>query len=318
MGRFIFNAAPPGGGQKAGRDMLILISDAFGPSLPDKLARFGEVTTDKDRLAEADVVLVRSKTKCTREYIDSAPCLKLIIRGGVGMDNIDIPYATNRGIKCINTPEASTTAVAELAFCMMIALPNRVTRCDASMREGKWLKKELKRTELQGKTLGILGLGRIGLALAVRARAFQMNVLGWHPDIHFTDFAEIRDTMEEVVSESDFISLHMPLLTQTAGLIDKKALEQFKDGAFLINTARAGIIVEDDVIAALERGKLGGYATDVWPSDPPTDTKLFKAPNTLLSPHIGASTFENMDRIATIVERVLDEFVASELEAVPA
>ncbi|MCP3902709.1 MAG: hydroxyacid dehydrogenase [Planctomycetes bacterium] len=291
--------------------MLILISDAFGPSLPDKLARFGEVTSDKNRLAEAEVVLVRSKTKCTKEYIESAPKLKLIIRGGVGMDNIDIPFATSRGIKCINTPDASTTAVAELAFALMIALPNNVTKADASMRQGQWLKKELKRTELQGKTLGILGLGRIGLALAVRARAFQMQVLGWHPDTHFTDFAEIRPTMEEVIRESDFISLHMPLLTQTKGLINKNTLAMFKDGAYLINTARAGIVVEDDLIAALESGKLAGYATDVWVSDPPGESKLFTAPNAILSPHIGASTGENMGRIATIAERVLEEFVAS-------
>ena len=168
------------------------------------------------------------------------------------------------------------------------------------MREGQWLKKELKRTELQGKTLGILGLGRIGLALAVRARAFQMHVLGWHPDSHFTDFAEIRPTMEEVLRESDFVSLHMPLLTETGGLINKQTLNYFKNGAYLITTARAGIIVEDDVIAALESGKLGGYATDVWLTDPPTTSPLFDAPNTLFTPHIGASTAENMTRISVV------------------
>jgi D-3-phosphoglycerate dehydrogenase len=301
--------------------MLILISDAFGPGLPDRLARFGEVTTDHDRLAEAHVVLVRSKTKCTREYIESAPNLKLIVRGGVGMDNIDIPFATSKGIRCVNTPEASTTAVAELAFALMIALPNHVTTADASMREGKWLKKELKRTELMGKTLGILGLGRIGLALAVRARAFQMRVLGWHPDIHFTDFAQIRPTMEEVIAESDFISLHMPLLTETDGLINRNTLQLFKDGAYLINTARAGIVVEKDLVEALKSGKLGGYATDVWLKDPPERSVLFDAPNTLFCPHFGGSTRENMDRIATIVERVIDDFVATKgtvTEAVPA
>ena len=116
--------------------MLIFISDAFGPDLPDRLSRFGEVTVDHDRLPQAEIVLVRSKTKCTKEWIDSAPNLKLIIRGGVGMDNIDIPYAESKGIRCVNTPDASTTAVAELAFAMMIALPNHITRGDASMREG--------------------------------------------------------------------------------------------------------------------------------------------------------------------------------------
>jgi len=291
--------------------MLILISDAFGPEMPDRLARFGEITTDKDRVPEADVVLIRSKTKCTREYIESAPNLKLIIRGGVGMDNVDIPFAATRGIRCMNTPEASTTAVAELAFALMIALPNHITKADASLREGKWLKKELKRTELQGKTLGILGLGRIGLALAVRARTFQMQVLGWHPDSHFTDFAEIRPTMEDVLRESDFVSMHMPVVPETKGLINRETLSLFKDGAYLINTARAGLVVEDDLIAALESGKLGGYATDVWTTDPPRDSKLLDAPNTLFTPHFGGSTRENMDRIATIVERVLEDFVAA-------
>ena len=290
--------------------MKILISDAFDPGLADKLARFGEVFTDKDRLPEADVVLVRSKTKCTQEYIDGAANLKLIIRGGVGMDNIDIPYAESKGIRCVNTPDASTTAVAELAFALMIALPNHITTGDASMRRGQWLKKELKRTELQGKTLGILGLGRIGLALAARARAFQMKVLGWHPDAYFTDFAEICPTMEEVLGGSDFISLHMPQVPATQGLINKQTLGHFKDGAFLINTARGKIVVEQDVVEALQSGKLGGYATDVWYSDPPEGSPLLAAPNTIFTPHIGASTKENMGRIAIIAERVIEDYLA--------
>jgi D-3-phosphoglycerate dehydrogenase len=290
--------------------MLILISDAFGPDLPERLARFGEVTFDQERLAEAEIVLVRSKTKCTKAYLDAAPKLKLIVRGGVGMDNIDIPRAESKGIRCVNTPDASTTAVAELAFALMIALPNHITKGDASMREGKWLKKELKRSELTGKTLGILGLGRIGLALAVRARAFQMRVLGWHPDAFFTDFAEIRTTMAEVLRSSDYVSLHMPLVPETTGLINKKTLDHFKHGAYLINTARGKIVVEADIADALRRGKLAGYATDVWYSDPPEDSPLFRAPNTIFTPHIGASTGENMGRIATIVERVIEDFLA--------
>lgn len=295
--------------------MLILISDAFGPDLPDKLARFGEVTTDKDRLHEAEVVLVRSKTKCTPEYIDAAPNLGLIVRGGVGMDNIDIPYAEARGIRCVNTPDASTTAVAELAFAMMIALPNHITKGDQSMREGQWLKKELKRTELSGKTLGILGLGRIGLALAARARAFQMKVLGWHPDVYFTDFAEICPTLEDVLPQSDFVSLHMPLVTDTNHLINTETLELFKDGAYLINTARGKIIMERDVVAALKSGKLAGYATDVWDTDPPENSPLFDAPNTLFLPHIGASSRENMGRIAHIAERVIEQYVTDRVPA---
>ncbi len=291
--------------------MLILISDAFGPELPKMLAPHGEVTDDKGRLAEANVVLVRSKTKCTKEYIDSAPNLGLIIRGGVGMDNIDIPYAESKGIHVTNTADASTTAVAELAFALMIALPNHVTKGDASMREGQWIKKQLKRSELHGKTLGILGMGRIGLALATRARAFQMKVLGWHADVYFTDFAEIRPSMEDVLSCSDYVSMHMPLVPSTNGIINKDTLGHFKDGAYLINTGRGKCVVEKDVVAALESGKLAGFATDVWYSDPPENSPLLGAPNTVFTPHIGASSKENMGRIAIIAERVISAFVAS-------
>ena len=154
--------------------MKILISDAFDPSLPERLTAFGEVTDDKSQLPEADIVLVRSKTKCTKEYIDGAPKLKLIIRGGVGLDNVDLEYAQSKGIEVRNTPEASSVAVAELTFALMLAVPNRIVEAHTSMAESKWLKKELKRTELMGKTLGLIGVGRIGTVVANRARAFGM------------------------------------------------------------------------------------------------------------------------------------------------
>lgn len=295
--------------------MLILISDAFDPSLPDQLARFGEVTEDKDRLPEAAVVLVRSKTKVRTDYLDSAPNLKLVVRGGVGLDNVDLVSAQKRGIIVRNTAEASTTAVAELAFALMLGITSHLGRADASMREGKWLKKELKRTELYGKTLGIVGLGRIGLALAARARAFNMRVLGWHPDVNFTDFAEIKGDLNAMLGESDYVSLHTPLVSDTRELINKDRLHFFKDGAILVNTARAAVIVEQDVVEALTSGKLGGYATDVWPSDPPANSTLLHAPNTLFTPHIGASTRENMLRIGVMIERLLDDFVAGKLKA---
>jgi D-3-phosphoglycerate dehydrogenase len=226
------------------------------------------------------------------------------------MDNIDIPHARSKGIQCINTPDASSTAVAELAFTLMIALASKVTVADASMREGKWLKKELKRCELHGKTLGIMGLGRIGLCLAARARAFQMKVLGWHPDVYFTDVAAICQELDDVLSQADYISLHMPLVPETEGLINKQILAKFKDGACLINTARGKIIVEEDVAEALKSGKLGGYATDVWYSDPPGESALFDGPNTVFMPHVGASTPENMGRIAVIIEREIEKYLA--------
>ena len=288
--------------------MLILISDAFDESLPSTLAKYGEVTDDKGRLADTEIVLIRSKTKVTKEYIDSARNLKMVIRGGVGLDNVDQVYAREKGIIVWNTADASTTAVAELAFALMIALPNHLTRADSTMREGKWLKKELKRTELHSKTLGILGLGRIGLALAQRARAFHMRVLGWHPDVYFTDLAEICETIEEVLPQSDFVSLHMPLLPDTRGLINKDTLKLFKDGAYLINTGRGKCVVEEDVVEALKSGKLSGFATDVWYSDPPVNSPLLDAPNTIFAPHIGASSKENMKRIGIIIDRLISDY----------
>jgi D-3-phosphoglycerate dehydrogenase len=290
--------------------MLILISDAFDPGLPKVLSKYGEVTEDKSRAGEAEIILVRSKTKVNAEYLAAAHHLKMVIRGGVGLDNIDLPCAAERGVIVRNTADASTTAVAELAFGLMISLANNVVTSTIATREGKWLKKEVKRVELYGKTLGILGLGRIGIALASRASAFKMRVMGWHPDVNFTDFAEIHPHMTDVLRESDFVSMHMPLLDETRGLINKKTLEHFKDGAFLINTARGKLIVEQDVVDALKSGKLRGYATDVYMSDPPPpDSPILSAPNTILMPHVGAETKENLLRIGIVVDRLIGEYI---------
>ena len=288
--------------------MLILISDAFDESLPKVLAKYGEVTTDKNRMSEAEIILVRSKTKVSQEYLDNAKNLKLIIRGGVGLDNIDVAYAEKKGIKVHNTADASTTAVAELTFAMMIALPNHLIKAHNSMKEGKWLKSELERTELMGKTLGILGMGRIGTALAVRAQSFGMKVLAWKPLVYFSDFAVIVNELQDVLEHSDFLTMHMPIVESTKGIINKQTLSQMKKGAYLINTGRGECVVENDIVAALQSGQLGGYATDVWYSDPPVNSPLINAPNTLLLPHLGASTAENMIRIGEVVEKIILEY----------
>ena len=159
--------------------MLILISDAFDNSMPDTLTKFGEVTDDKSRIAEAEVVLIRSKTKVTKEYIDSAQNLKLVIRGGVGLDNVDREYASKRGIAVHNTSAASAIAVAECAFTLMIGITNHIGRADSSMRNGKWIKKELKRTELYRKTLGIIGLGVIGKTVVKLVKGFNFNIMAF-------------------------------------------------------------------------------------------------------------------------------------------
>jgi D-3-phosphoglycerate dehydrogenase len=290
----------------------MLISDAFGATLPGKLERFGEVTDDKSRASEAEVVLIRSKTKVTKEYIDGAPKLKLVIRGGVGLDNVDREYAKTKGIQVFNTADASTVAVAEVAFALMIGITNHVGRADSSMRAGKWLKKELGRTELMGKTVAVLGMGRIGSALGERAKAFGMKVIGYDPFVKSSDVAEMKTDLDAALGEADYVSMHMPLTDDTKGLINSERIAKFKDGAWLINTGRGKCIVEEDIVAALDSGKLSGYATDVWYSDPPdADCPLLKCEKTLLMPHLGASSKENMIRIGEICEKLIEEYSAS-------
>lgn len=289
--------------------MLILICDAFDPSLPEKLRRFGEVTEDANRLPEAEVALVRSKTKCTAEWMAQARKLKLIIRGGVGMDNIDLEAAKARGIKAVNTPRASSVAVAELTMAFMLALPNRLVEAHNSTKEGKFLKKELKRTELFGKTLGLVGIGNIGHEVAVRARAFGMRVLAYDPYVKQSQSAILVASLKELLPQADYVSLHVPLTEETKGLINKQTLALMKDGAYLINTGRGKCVVEEDVAEALRSGKLAGYATDVYSSEPPEPgNPLLSAPNTLLTPHIGASSKENLLRIGEEVIKLLEEY----------
>jgi D-3-phosphoglycerate dehydrogenase len=292
--------------------MLILISDAFDAALPERLKKYGDVTDDRGRLAEAEVVLIRSKTKVTGEYIDSAPKLKLVIRGGVGLDNVDIPHAKSKGIQVYNTADASTIAVAELAFALMIALPNRIIEADRTMRQQTWAKKELKRTELFGKTLGILGLGRIGSALASRAKAFGMRVIAFDPYVYFSDSAEVLTDLDQVLAQSDYLSMHMPLTDETRGMINKAGIAKMKDGVRIINTGRGKCVIEEDLAEALTSGKVGGYATDVWYSDPPDwNSPLLSAPNCIFAPHIAASTKENMGRIGVMVDALIGQYVAA-------
>jgi len=289
--------------------MKILISDAFDPSLPAKLAAFGEVTDDKALVPEVDVVLVRSKTKCRREYIDNAKKLRLIIRGGVGLDNIDVDYARSKGIQVFNTAEASAVAVAELAFALMIAVPTRLVEGHVSMKDRQWRKKELKRTELMGKTLGLIGAGNIGTELARRAIGFGMRVIAFDPLIKGHELLDLV-TLEELFEESEYISIHVPLTDETRGMINAEAMAQMKDGVVIINSARGGCVNEGDIAEALKSGKVRAYATDVWLSDPPDPTcPLYDAPNVVMTPHLGASSGENMLRIGDVVVRILEDFV---------
>jgi len=290
--------------------MLILISDAFDSSLPDKLKTFGEVTTDTERLSEADVVLVRSKTKCTREYIDSAPKLKLIIRGGVGIDNIDKEYAESKGIQVRNTPKASSIAVAELAFALMLSIPNHIVVGHNSMQKGEWLKKKLKRTELYGKTLCLVGIGNIATEVAKRAAAFGMKVVAYDKFVSESEWAEMKPSLKEAVKDADYISLHLPLNQSTERIINEDLISAFNNNRVIINTGRGPTVNAHDIKAALESGAVRFFATDVWPSDSPaSDDPILNAPNTLTTPHIGASTVENLLRIGDEAYSIIKEAV---------
>lgn len=284
--------------------MLILLADAFQADLPGRLQPFGEVTQDHARVAEAEIIIVRSKTKVDKAMIDKAPRLKFVIRGGVGVDTIDVPYAESKGIVVVNTPEASSVAVAELAFAMMVAMPARIAEADASMKQGKWLKKEMERTELLGKTLGLIGIGRIARELSVRARAFGMRVIAYDKYVEKSDAAEMM-SLDKVYAQADYISLHTPLTDETRGMINANAIAKMKNGVRIINTCRGQVIVEADVAAALASGRLAGYAADVYEKEPPEGSPLMSAPHTVFTPHIGASTEENLARLGdSIVNRV--------------
>jgi D-3-phosphoglycerate dehydrogenase len=284
--------------------MVILLADAFASDLPGRLQPFGELTTDLNRVGEAEVIIVRSKTKVDKAMIDRAPKLKYIIRGGVGVDTIDVDYAKQKGIAVDNTPEASSLAVAELAFAMMLAMPNHIVEADVSMKQGKWLKKELERTELGGRTLGLVGMGRIARELAVRAKAFGMKVVAYDKYVPSSDLARMT-SLDEVYASSDYISLHVPLTDETRGMINSSSIAKMKKGARLINTCRGQVVKTDEVAAALKDGRLGGYATDVYEKEPPEGSPLLTTPNVLLTPHIGASSEENLLRLGdSIVDRM--------------
>ena len=278
--------------------MLILISDAFDRSLPDKLSVFGEVTDDTTRLPEADVILVRSKTKCTKEYIDQAKKCRLIIRGGVGMDNIDRAYCAAKGIIAVNTPRSSAIAVAEMAFAFMLSTASRICFYDRTMKEGEWAKKT-KRSELCGKTLTLLGYGNIPRQLAVRAKAFGMNVQAYDPYVKEAENATLIADLGEAVREADYISMHLPYTPDTDKLLDAALIAKMEKCPVIINTGRGKTVDEQAVADALNSGKISWFCTDVYSTEPPVkgENPLLDCSNVTLSPHVGANSTENLLRI---------------------
>jgi D-3-phosphoglycerate dehydrogenase len=289
--------------------MKILIADPFDAKLPERLAAYGQVSSDMAALGEAEVLLIRSKTTVNADLLAKAPNLKLVIRGGVGMDNVDKKLCAEKGIKAVNTPKASSVAVAEMAMAFMVAIPARLIEAHVSMTEGKFLKSELKRTELFNKTLGLIGAGAIATEVAKRAAAFGMNVIAFDPFLQQHPLAKLVPSLDELAAQSDYISMHTPLTDETRGMVNSGFISKMKDGAVIINTGRGKCINENDLTEALKSGKVRAYGTDVWFSDPPpADCPLLKAPNVFMAPHLGASTKENLGRIGDEVVAILNDF----------
>ncbi len=255
-----------------------------------------------------EVAVVRSATKFREPIIDAATDLKLIMRGGVGIDNIDHEYARKKGILVWNTPAASSAGVAELAIGLMFAVSRHICRADASMKKGKWEKKKFKGAELGGKVLGIIGLGRIGTEVAKRAKGLGMTVVGYDPFIEECDYARMV-SFDRLISDSDIITLHLPHTKETHHIISDPEFEMMKDGVTLINVARGGVVNEDALVRALESGKVGRAAVDVFESEPmdPKHT-LTKFDNLILTPHIGASSAESQARIGYELADKLEKF----------
>ena len=219
--------------------MHILVADAFDAKLPERLAPFGTVSSDMTTLGDAHVLLVRSKTKVDADLVAKAPNLKLVIRGGVGMDNVDKKLCAEKGIQAMNTPRASSVAVAEMAMAFMVAIPARLIEAHLSMKEGKFLKSELKRTELFKKTLGLIGAGNIATEVAKRARAFGMEVLAYDPYLKEHPIAKLV-SLDELAAKADVISLHLPLTDETRGMVNATFLAKLKDGFRGEDVAAAG------------------------------------------------------------------------------
>jgi len=254
-------------------------------------------------------LIVRSRTKVTDALLKAAPNMKVVGRAGVGVDNIDLAAAQSRGVTVVNTPTATTIAVAELTLGLMLSLVRQVSRADFNMKSGLWDKKQLSGTELFAKTVGIIGMGHIGSGVAQRAAAFGTTILGYDP---FLDDAAIRQrgaqpvALNDLLAQSDLISLHIPLTPETRGMINGQTIGLMKRGASLICAARGGIVDETALLNALESGQIAGAALDVFSSEPPGLTALVSHPNVVATPHIGAQTAEAQDRAAVdISEEVL-------------
>ncbi len=285
----------------------ILITDGLDAKGKALLSEIGDVAdrnglSAEDLLKEIgqyDALIVRSRTKVTPAVFDAGTALKVVGRAGIGVDNIDLNSAKAHGVRVVNSPLATTVTVAELTLGLMLSLVREIPRADGSMKSGKWLKKELEGAELYGKTLGIIGFGRIGSAVADRAKAFGMNIVAYDRLKAAESILERGGqpvSFEQLLAESDFISLHLPLTNETKNMLDAAAFSKMKTGVYLVDAARGGIVDEEALLAALESGKVAGAALDVFAAEPPGESPLVNHPRVICTPHIGAQTQEAQAR----------------------
>lgn len=287
--------------------LKILITDGLDQSGLNVLRSHADVDDRRDisaddllkAIPDYDGLIVRGRTKVTASVVEAGTRLKAIGRAGVGVDNIDLDATKKRNVTVVNAPMSTSIAVAELTFGLMLALAREIPRADAGMKQGKWLKKELEGVELNGKTLGVIGFGRIGVELGKRAAAFGMNVIAYDPLISEDEISKRGAepvSIQDLYAWSDFISLHLPLNVQTRDMIGPLAFSQMKDGARIVCAARGGIIDETALVAALNSGKVAGAALDVYSVEPPGETEAVLHPKVIAMPHVGAQTVEAQSR----------------------
>lgn len=268
----------------------------------------------KSIIGDYDALVIRSATRVTEDLLGSAHKLKVIGRAGIGLDNVDVPAATKRGIVVMNTPTGNVITTAEHAIAMMFSLTRNIPSATSSLKSGKWEKKSLQGRELYQKSLGIIGYGKIGSIVADRARGLKMRVIIFDP---FVPPEKIQNdgyesvSLEELYRQSDYITVHVPKLKNTLGLINKDSFAQMKDGVMLINCARGGIVIEADLYEALVSGKVAGAALDVFETEPPGDNPLLKLNQVVCTPHLGASTKEAQTNVAVMVARQVIDYLTT-------
>ena len=304
--------------------MRILVADPIADAGVDALAQHHDVDvktglSKEDLLAivsRYDAVVVRSQTTIDAAVFDAASNLKVVARAGVGLDNVDIDAATRQGVIVCNAPQSNVISAAEHTLALLLALARNIPQADAALRAGRWERSTWTGTELQDKVLGVLGLGRIGTLVAQRAHAFGMRLVAYDPFLAPDRAArlgvELLPTVEDVLRRADFVTVHLPKTPDTVGMLDAERLAQMKPTARVLNVARGGIVVEEDLAAAVRTGVIAGAAVDVFESEPTTESPLFDLRNVIVTPHLGASTEEAQDKAGTQVAEYVNLALAGE------